>query len=128
MTATQRRADDGTPRPAAPHVTDRAPNEPLPSSTVALEDLLARCYLRPVYQGIFDLTSGERSLRGRMPGLERVVGRFARGLRPALGAFCGRLPRIALSHLRGLLALRKELARAGGRSGEVSLRPAARPR
>jgi len=42
-----------------------------------------------------DLTGGERSLRGRMPGLERVVERFARGLRPALGAFCGRLPRIA---------------------------------
>jgi EAL domain-containing protein (putative c-di-GMP-specific phosphodiesterase class I) len=33
---------------------------PAASTSVALEDLLARCYLRPVYQGIFDLTTGEQ--------------------------------------------------------------------
>jgi len=60
MTATQSEADDGTPRSRASNATGQASKTSLPSSTVPLEDLLARCYLRPVYQGIFDLTSGEQ--------------------------------------------------------------------
>ena len=36
-----------------------------------------------------DLTSQERNLRGRLPGLELVVDRFVRGLRTSLGALLG---------------------------------------
>jgi flagellar motor switch protein FliM len=42
-----------------------------------------------------DLTSQERSLRGRLPGLERVLDRFVRQLRVSLGAFFGQLPTVA---------------------------------
>jgi flagellar motor switch protein FliM len=46
---------------------------------------------------VLDLTSQERSLRGRLPGLELVLDRFARALRPSLGAFFGRIPGVAVS-------------------------------
>jgi len=46
---------------------------------------------------VLDLTSQERSLRGRLPGLELVLDRFVRGLRPSLGAFFGRIPAVAVS-------------------------------
>jgi EAL domain-containing protein (putative c-di-GMP-specific phosphodiesterase class I) len=59
MTTTHKRSDDGPPPSADPAGTDRLPPRRVPSATVALEDLLERCYLRPVYQGIFDLTSGD---------------------------------------------------------------------
>jgi flagellar motor switch protein FliM len=39
-----------------------------------------------------DLTSQERALRGRLPGLELVVDRFVRALRTSLGALLGQLP------------------------------------
>ncbi|HUE29484.1 MAG TPA: flagellar motor switch protein FliM [Verrucomicrobiae bacterium] len=39
-----------------------------------------------------DLTSQERNLRGRLPGLELVVDRFVRGLRTSLGALLGHAP------------------------------------
>src|SRR5207248_9029531 len=39
-----------------------------------------------------DLTSQERNLRGRLPGLELVVDRFVRGLRTSLGALLGQVP------------------------------------
>jgi flagellar motor switch protein FliM len=46
-----------------------------------------------------DLTSQERSLRGRLPGLELVIERFVRALRPSLAALVGQLPEV---HARGL--------------------------
>jgi flagellar motor switch protein FliM len=48
---------------------------------------------------VLDLTSQERSLRGRLPGLELVLDRFIRGLRPSLGAFFGRIPTVTVSGL-----------------------------
>ena len=50
-----------------------------------------------------DLTSQERSLRGRLPGLELVVDRFVRGLRSSLGALLGQAPDL---DVRGLELLR----------------------
>lgn len=46
-----------------------------------------------------DLTSQERNLRGRLPGLELVVDRFVRALRGSLAGFLARTPEI---HVRGL--------------------------
>jgi len=57
-----------------------------------------------------DLTSQERSLRGRLPGLELVVDRFVRGLRSSLGALLGQAPDL---DVRGLELLR--LARVTAR-------------
>ncbi len=39
-----------------------------------------------------DLTSQERSVRGRLPGLEMVIDRFARASRHSLGSFFGQMP------------------------------------
>src|SRR5262249_44407796 len=47
----------------------------------------------------FDLTSQERSLRGRFPGLELVSARFTRQLRNALAGFFGQLPTVTLRAL-----------------------------
>jgi flagellar motor switch protein FliM len=57
-----------------------------------------------------DLTSQERNLRGRLPGLELVVDRFVRGLRASLGTLLGRLPDL---HLNGLELLRFARVTAG---------------
>jgi flagellar motor switch protein FliM len=46
---------------------------------------------------VLDLTSQERSLRGRLPGLDLVLDRFVRALRPSLGAFFGRIPAVAVT-------------------------------
>src|SRR5690349_15073650 len=46
---------------------------------------------------VVDLTSQERSLRGRLPGLELVLDRFVRALRPSLGGFFGRIPGVAVT-------------------------------
>jgi flagellar motor switch protein FliM len=46
-----------------------------------------------------DLTSQERSLRGRLPGLELVLDRFVRAIRPSLGAYLGKLPQVAVAGL-----------------------------
>ena len=51
----------------------------------------------------FDLTSQERNLRGRLPGLELVVDRFVRGLRTSLGALLGQMPEL---DVRGLELLK----------------------
>jgi flagellar motor switch protein FliM len=53
-----------------------------------------------------DLTSQERSVRGRLPGLELVVDRFVRQLRVALGGFFGQLPGVSVRSL--------ELVKFGG--------------
>ena len=50
-----------------------------------------------------DLTSQERNLRGRLPGLELVVDRFVRGLRTSLGALLGQVPDL---DVRGLELLK----------------------
>ena len=50
-----------------------------------------------------DLTSQERDLRGRLPGLELVVDRFVRGLRASFGALFGQLPDL---DVRGLELLK----------------------
>jgi len=42
-----------------------------------------------------DLTQQERSLRGRLPGLELVVDRFVRGLRTSLTTFFGQVPGVS---------------------------------
>jgi flagellar motor switch protein FliM len=44
-----------------------------------------------------DLANHERALEGRLPGLQLVLERFARGLRPALAAFLGDMPGVVLS-------------------------------
>jgi flagellar motor switch protein FliM len=46
-----------------------------------------------------DLTSQERSLRGRLPALEQVMDRLVRGMRSALGTFFGQLPVVGVSAL-----------------------------
>ena len=43
-----------------------------------------------------DLTSQERSLRGRLPGLELLLDRLARGLRASLATFFGQLPQVSV--------------------------------
>jgi flagellar motor switch protein FliM len=53
---------------------------------------------RPGVQTL-DLTSQERSLRGRLPGLELVVDRFAKRLRVSLGTFFGQLPTASVGAL-----------------------------
>src|SRR5207245_9356894 len=50
-----------------------------------------------------ELTSQERKLRGRLPGLELVVDRFVRGLRTSLGALLGQVPAL---DVRGLELLK----------------------
>src|SRR5262245_43145417 len=44
-----------------------------------------------------DLTSQERSLRGRMPGLELVLDRLVRGLRTSLAGLFGQQPPVAVT-------------------------------
>jgi flagellar motor switch protein FliM len=44
-----------------------------------------------------DLTSQERNLRGRVPGLELMMDRFTKGLRASLGTFFGTLPNVAVA-------------------------------
>jgi flagellar motor switch protein FliM len=44
-----------------------------------------------------DLTSQERNLRGRLPGLELVGDRFVRSLRASLATFLGQLPEVRLT-------------------------------
>ena len=46
-----------------------------------------------------DLTNQEVTLRGRLPGLERVADRFARNLRRALAALFGQMPEVRVSAL-----------------------------
>jgi flagellar motor switch protein FliM len=46
-----------------------------------------------------DLTSQERSLRGRLPTLEVIVERFGKALRPSLGTFFGQLPTVIVAGL-----------------------------
>ena len=43
---------------------------------------------------VVDLANQERSLEGRLPGLEVVLGRFARGLRGALATSIGEAPSV----------------------------------
>jgi len=50
-----------------------------------------------------DLTSQERNLRGRVPGLELIVDRFTKSLRASVGGFLGTLPSVAV----GAMELRK---------------------
>ena len=58
-----------------------------------------------------DLTSQERSVRGRSPGLELVADRFARTVRTTLGALVGKLPAVAVAslELRKLAAVNERL-------------------
>ncbi|HXJ35880.1 MAG TPA: FliM/FliN family flagellar motor switch protein [Candidatus Eisenbacteria bacterium] len=44
-----------------------------------------------------DLMSSERPLAGRLPGLELVLGRFARGVRGALATFFGDVPGVTVT-------------------------------
>lgn len=44
-----------------------------------------------------DLTSQERNLRGRVPGLELIVDRFTKALRASMGTFLGALPGVAVT-------------------------------
>jgi flagellar motor switch protein FliM len=46
-----------------------------------------------------DLTSQERSLRGRAPNLEVALDRFVRAARGTLGSFLGRIPEVSLAGL-----------------------------
>ena len=46
-----------------------------------------------------DLTSQERNLRGRLPGLELVADRFVRNVRGSLATFLGQLPDVRISAL-----------------------------
>jgi flagellar motor switch protein FliM len=57
---------------------------------------------RPGVQTL-DLTSQERNLRGRVPGLELMMDRFTKLLRASLGTFFGTLPNVAV----GAMELRK---------------------
>jgi flagellar motor switch protein FliM len=57
---------------------------------------------RPGVQTL-DLTSQERNLRGRVPGLELMIDRFTKTLRTSLGTFFGALPNVAV----GAMELRK---------------------
>ena len=58
-----------------------------------------------------DLTSQERSVRGRWPGLELVVDRFARSVRTTLGSLVGKLPAVGVAglELRKLAAVNERL-------------------
>ncbi|HLK11894.1 MAG TPA: flagellar motor switch protein FliM [Candidatus Binatia bacterium] len=44
-----------------------------------------------------DLTSQERALRGRLPGLELVLDRFTRDVRGSLGTFFGQIPTVEVT-------------------------------
>jgi len=50
----------------------------------------------PVGVRTVNLTNQERSLRGRLPGLELVNDRFARNLRSTLGTFFGAVPNVTV--------------------------------
>ncbi len=50
---------------------------------------------QPGVRGL-DLTSQERSLRGRWPGLELIVDRYVRGMRAALSNFFASLPTVSV--------------------------------
>jgi len=43
-----------------------------------------------------DITNQERSVRGRLPGLDVVLGRFVRDLRDALATFFGQVPAVTI--------------------------------
>ena len=58
-----------------------------------------------------DLTTQERSVRGRWPGLELVVDRFARCVRTTLGSLVGKLPAVGVAtvDLRKLAVVNERL-------------------
>jgi flagellar motor switch protein FliM len=68
-----------------------------------------------------DLANQERSLEGRLPGLELVLGRFARGLRGVLAASFGDVPVVRTATL-GLVRFGRLAARLAEPSGLVRFR------
>src|SRR5262245_31378479 len=65
-----------------------------------------------------DLTNQERPLEGRMPGLDLVLGRFARGLRTVLATSFGELPGVTVSTV-GLVRFERLAARLAEPAGLV---------
>jgi flagellar motor switch protein FliM len=70
-----------------------------------------------------DLTNQERSLDGRLPALELVLGRFARGLRGVIAAFFGDVPAVMLRTL-GLVRFERLAPRLAEPAGLVRFRMA----
>src|SRR5215470_9940535 len=72
--------------------------------------------VRPV-----DLTNQERSLEGRMPGLELVLGRFARGLRTVFATCFGDVPSVHTASV-GLVRFARMASRLAEPAGLVRFR------
>ena len=68
-----------------------------------------------------DLTNQERSLDGRLPGLELVLGRFARGLRGVVAGFFGDVPGVMPTTL-GLVRFERLASRLAEPAGLVRFR------
>jgi flagellar motor switch protein FliM len=68
-----------------------------------------------------DLASPERSIAGRLPGLELVLGRFARGLRGALATFLGDVPSVSVPSTQ-LVRFERALGGIGAHAGLVRFR------
>jgi flagellar motor switch protein FliM len=68
-----------------------------------------------------DLTNQERSLEGRLPALELVLGRFARGLRGVIAGFFGDVPAVMPKTL-GLVRFERLAARLAEPAGLVRFR------
>jgi flagellar motor switch protein FliM len=70
-----------------------------------------------------DLTNQERSLEGRLPALELVLGRFARGLRGVIAAFFGDVPAV-MPRTLGLVRFERLASRLAEPAGLVRFRMA----
>src|SRR5215470_8682006 len=70
-----------------------------------------------------DLANQERPLEGRLPGLELVLGRFARGLRTVLATCFGDVPSVMLATL-GLVRFARLAPRLAEPAGLVRFRMA----
>jgi flagellar motor switch protein FliM len=68
-----------------------------------------------------DLTNQERSLDGRLPALELVLGRFARGLRGVIAAFFGDVPAV-MPRTVGLVRFERLASRLAEPAGLVRFR------
>src|SRR5882724_7827131 len=73
-----------------------------------------------------DLTNQERSLEGRVPGLELVLGRFARGLRTVFASCFGDVPSIRTASV-GLVRFARLAPRIAEPAGLVRFRMAPLP-
>jgi flagellar motor switch protein FliM len=78
---------------------------------------------RPPQTGVrpVDLANQERSLEGRLPGLELVVGRFGRGLRTVLASCFGDVPSVVTATL-GLVRFARLAPRLAEPAGLVRFR------